>query len=37
MFDIATDLMAQLIGYIPLVFALYILFDLIGGLLFDRR
>lgn len=37
MFDIATQFMIQLINLIPGVFGIYILFDLIGGLLFGKR
>lgn len=37
MFDIVITLMQQLISLLPLLIGLYILFDLIGCLLFERR
>lgn len=37
MFDITIQFMVQLVGMIPSVYGLYILFDLLGGLLFDKR
>lgn len=37
MFDIAISFMVQLVDYIPPVFAIYILFDLIGSLLFGKK
>lgn len=37
MFDIAIQFMIQLISLIPGVFGIYILFDLIGSLLFNKR
>ena len=37
MLEIATVFIVQLIDYIPMVFAIYILFDLIGSLLFNKR
>lgn len=37
MFDIATQFMVQLVELIPPVIAIYVLFDLIGGLLFGKR
>ena len=37
MFDIAIQFMVQMVGLIPAVFGIYILFDLIGGLLFGKR
>lgn len=37
MFDIAETMMLQLVDFIVPVFGIYILFDLIGSLLFNRR
>ncbi len=37
MFEIVETLMIQLIDYIPGLIALYIVFDLVGTLLFERR
>lgn len=37
MFDIAITFMKQLVELIPPIFGIYVLFDLIGGLLFGRR
>lgn len=37
MFEIAIQFMVQLVGLIVPVFAIYILFDLIGSLLFGKR
>lgn len=37
MFDIATQFMVQMVGLIPAVFSIYILFDLMGSLLFNKR
>lgn len=37
MFDIVITLMQQFVGLIPGLIALYITFDLIGTLLFERR
>jgi hypothetical protein len=37
MLEIASTFMVQLIGYIPIVVAIYVLFDLIGSLLFNKR
>ena len=37
MFDIAIQFMVQMVGLIPAVFGLFILFDLIGGLLFGKK
>lgn len=37
MFDIATQFMTQLVDFIVPVFGIYVLFDLIGGLLFGKR
>lgn len=36
MFDIATQFMAQMVDLIPPVFAIYIIFDLMGSLLFNK-
>lgn len=37
MFDIATSFMIRLVELMPGVFGVYILFDLIGSLLFGKR
>ncbi len=37
MFDIAIQFMVQLVGLMPAVFGIYLLFDLIGSLLFGKR
>lgn len=37
MFEIFSQMFVQLITLIPLLIALYVLFDLIGGLLFNKR
>lgn len=37
MFDIAIQFMLQLVELIPPVFAIFILFDLLGSLLFNKR
>lgn len=37
MFEIIETLMTQLITWIPGLVALYIIFDLVGALLFDKR
>ena len=37
MFEIAETMMVQLVDFIVPVFGIYILFDLIGGLLFGKR
>lgn len=37
MFDIATQFMVQLVDLIPAIIGIYVLFDLIGGLLFGKR
>ncbi len=37
MFEIIETLMIQLINFIPGLIALYIIFDLVGALLFERR
>lgn len=37
MFEISMKLLEQLVNLIPALFGIYILFDLIGGLLFGKR
>lgn len=37
MFEIAETMMLQLVDLIVPIFGIYILFDLIGSLLFNRR
>lgn len=37
MFDIAIEFMKQLVDIMPACFGLYILFDLIGTLLFGKK
>lgn len=37
MFEVASYFLIQLIEWIPGIIAIYVLFDLIGGLLFDKR
>ena len=37
MFEIASQFMVQLVNLIPAVFGIYVLFDLIGSLLFGKR
>lgn len=37
MFDIAIQFMVQLVGLLPAVFAIFILFDLLGSLLFGKN
>lgn len=37
MFEIIENFMIQLIDWIPGIIALYIIFDLVGNLLFERR
>lgn len=37
MFDIATQFMVQMVELLPGVFGLFILFDLIGSLLFGKK
>lgn len=37
MFDIASQFMVQLVNFIPGVFGIYILFDLMGSLLFSKN
>ncbi len=37
MFEIAIQFMVQMVGLIPAVFGLFILFDLLGGLLFGKK
>lgn len=37
MFEIFSQMFVQLTNFIPLLIALYVLFDLIGGLLFNKK
>lgn len=37
MFDIATEFMVQLVNLIPGVIGIYLIFDLMGSLLFGKR
>lgn len=37
MFEVASEFLIVLIEWIPGIIAIYVLFDLIGGLLFDKR
>lgn len=37
MFDIATQFMIQLVDLIPGVIGIYLIFDLMGSLLFGKR
>lgn len=37
MFDVTLTFLSQLIGLLPSLIALYILFDFIGTILFGRR
>ena len=37
MFEIAEQFLVQLVGLMPAVFGIYVLFDLIGSLLFGKR
>lgn len=37
MFEIAIQFMVQLVNYMPAVFGIYVLFDLMGSLLFGRN
>lgn len=37
MFDVAVDFIVQMVNLIPVVFALYIIFDFMGSLLFGKR
>lgn len=37
MFDVAVTFMIQMVELIPGVFGLFILFDLLGSLLFSKR
>lgn len=37
MFDVAVDFMVQMVELIPVVFAVYIIFDFVGSLLFGKR
>lgn len=37
MFDIFVEMFKQLITFIPGIFGIYLIFDLLGGLLFNKR
>lgn len=37
MFEIATTLLTQLIDLIPGLFTIYVVFDLLGSLIFNKR
>lgn len=37
MFEIAIQFMVQLVNFIPAIFGIYVLFDLMGSLLFGRN
>lgn len=37
MFEIASQLLTQLIDLIPGLFAIYVVFDLLGSLIFSKR
>lgn len=37
MFEIAEQFLVQLVDLMPAVFGIYVLFDLIGSLLFGKR
>lgn len=37
MFEVAVQFMVQMVGFIPAVFGIYILFDLLGSLLFGKN
>lgn len=37
MFDVAVDFIVQMVQLIPVVFAMYIIFDFMGSLLFGRK
>lgn len=37
MFDITTQMLVQLVGLIPYMIALILIFDLLGSLLFGKR
>ena len=37
MFEIATEFMIMLVGLIPAIIGLYVLFDLLGSLLFGQK
>ena len=37
MFEIAEQFLVQLIDLMPAIFGIYVLFDLIGSLLFGKR
>lgn len=37
MFEIIEEMLIKLVDYIPYLFGLYLMFDLIGGLLFNKK
>lgn len=37
MFEIATQLLTQLVNLIPGLFTIYVVFDLLGSLIFNKR
>ena len=37
MFDITIQFMVQLVGFIPAIVGVYVLFDFIGSLLFGKQ
>lgn len=37
MFDIAIQFMVEMVGFIPAIFGIYIIFDLLGSLIFGKR
>lgn len=37
MFDVAVDFIVQMVQLIPVVFAMYIIFDFMGSLLFGKK
>ena len=37
MFDVSIQMLVQLVNLMPAIFGLYVLFDLIGSLLFGHR
>lgn len=37
MFDVAVDFIVQMVELIPVVFAMYIIFDFMGSLLFGKK
>lgn len=37
MFEVMEQMLVQLIECIPVIFGVYLLFDFIGGLLFNKR